>query len=188
MTSRLRRIFGRIVDDLPVDFPGTLSGEERVLGVAELADGGHIVATSFGLWLPDSSDGPDSARRIGWHLISKATWANSTLVVIEADELDRVDGAVLLADRLPRTLRLRQPGRVPETVHARVTGSIRSRHHRDLPGGGAWVVQRSVAGTDGFVLQVRADPGTDPAAVRSLAVRVAAQVARQIDRVRHEEQ
>jgi hypothetical protein len=179
MTSRLRRLLGRIVDDLPVDFPGALAADERVLGVAELAGGGHVVATSFGLWLPDG----DTVRRVGWHLISKATWGNATLVVTEADEVDAIGGAVLLADRPPRQLRLRRPGRVPEVVHARVTGSIRSRHHRDLPGGGAWVVQRSIPGQDGIVLQVRADPGTDQAAVRSLA----AQVARQIEQVRHPE-
>jgi hypothetical protein len=161
MTPRLRRLFGRLVDALPVDFAGTLAADEHVLGVAELADGGHVVATSFGLWLPDG----DSTRRVGWHLISKATWENSWLAVIEADEVDSVEGAVLLV------------------VHRRVTGSIKSRHHRDLPGGGAWVVQRSVAGRDGIVLQVRADPGTDLTVVYSLA----AQVARQINKVRHTE-
>jgi hypothetical protein len=65
---------------------------------------------------------------------------------------------------------------VPETVHRRVTGSIKTRHHRDLPGGGAWFVQRTVAGRDGILLQVRADPGTDAAAVR----RVAGEVARRL--------
>lgn len=174
MTSRLRRMFGRLVDDLPMDFPGTLAEDERVLGVAELAEaGGHLVATSFGLWLPAG----ETVRRVGWHLISKATWGTGALAVIEADEVDTVEGAVLLADRAPVRLRLRRPGRVPEIVHARVTGSIRSRHHRELPGGGAWIVQRSVAGRDGIVLQVRADPGTDPALVRSLAAQVARQVA-----------
>ena len=172
MTGRARRLFGRLVEDLPLDFTGNLVTDERVLGVADLADGGHVVATSFGLWLPDG----DTVRRVGWHLVSKATWESSWLVLIEADEVDTVDGAVLLADRPPRRLRLSRPGRVPEVVHARVTGSIKSRHHRDLPGGGAWVVQRSIAGRDGIVLQVRADPGTDPDVVRSLAVQVAAQV------------
>ncbi len=179
MTSRLRRLLGRVVDDLPADFPGTLAADERVLGVAELAAGGHVVATSFGLWLPDG----DTVRRVGWHLVSKATWESSWLVLIEADEVDTIDGAVLLADRPPRRLRLIRPGRVPDIVHTRVTGSIRSRHHRELPGGGAWVVQRSVAGRDGIVLQVRADPGTDEAVVRSLA----AQVARQVNKVRQAE-
>jgi hypothetical protein len=177
MTGRVRRLFGRLVEDLPLDFAGKLVVDERVLGVAELADGGHVVATSFGLWLPDG----DGTRRIGWHVISKATWEGGALIVVEADETGTVEDAVLLADRPPRRLRLSRPGRVPEVVHARVTGSIRSRHHRELPGGGAWVVQRSVAGRDGIVLQVRADPGTDPDMVRSLA----AQVAEQIRRVRH---
>ena len=63
---------------------------------------------------------------------------------------------------------------MPEAVHARVTGSIRSRHHRDLPGGGAWFVQRKVPGRDGIVLQVRADPGTDTDVVRQVARDVAA--------------
>lgn len=169
----MRRFLQRLVDPgLPGDFEGRLVGEERVLGVAALADGGHVVATSLGLWLPDG----DGARRVGWHLISKATWNNGSLVVIEADETGTVAGAVLLADRPARRLRLARPGRLPEVVHARVTGSIKSRHHRDLPGGGAWVVQRSVAGHDGIVLQVRPDPGTDPGAVRSLAAQVAERV------------
>ena len=79
---------------------------------------------------------------------------------------------MLLADLPPRRLRLADPGRVPETVHARVEGSIRSRHRRDLPGGGAWFVQRKVPGCDGIVLQVRPDPGTDVAAVRQVVADV----------------
>jgi hypothetical protein len=169
----VRRFLQRLTDPgLPGDFAGRLVGEERVLGVAELADGGHVVATSLGLWLPDG----EGARRIGWHLISKATWDKGWLGVIEANETGTVAGAVLLADRPARRLRLAEPGRVPAVVHTRVTGSIKSRHHRDLPGGGAWVIQRSVAGRDGIVLQVRPDPGTDQDAVRSLAEQVAERV------------
>ncbi|HVV22025.1 MAG TPA: hypothetical protein VHF06_21510 [Pseudonocardiaceae bacterium] len=166
-------LFRRLIDPgLPGDFPGRLVADERVVGVADLADGGHVVATSLGLWLPDG----DGVRRIGWHLVSKATWDKGWLTVIEADETGTVSGAVLLTDRPPRRLRLAKPDRVPEVVHARVTGSIKSSHHRDLPGGGAWVVQRSVAGKDGIVLQVRPDPGTDQDAVRSLAAQVAERV------------
>ena len=169
----MRRLLGRIVDpSLPSGFPGRLVADEHVLGVAEVAEGGHLVATSFGLWLPDGT----GVRRVGWHLISKATWENSWLAVVEADETGTVDGAVLLSDRPARRFRLTQSGRLPEVVHARVTGSIKSSHHRDLPGGGAWIVQRSVAGRDGIVLQVRPDPGTDQDAVRTLAAGVAAQV------------
>jgi hypothetical protein len=143
-----------------------LEPDEHVVAVADVAGGGKVVATSRGLWLPDG-------RRLRWHLISKATWEGGALAVVEAKEVETVAGAVLIADEPPRRLRLANPGRVPEAVHRRVTGSIKSRHHRDLPGGGAWFVQRAVAGRDGIVLQVRADPGTDADAVRRVAAGVA---------------
>jgi hypothetical protein len=173
LTGRLRRFVTRIVEgDVPDDVAGRLVADERMVAVGTLADGGHLVATTMGLWWPED-DGP---RRVGWHLISKATWNNTWLSVIEAEETGTVDDAVFLTDRPARRWRLARPGKMPETVHARVTGSIRSRHHRDLPGGGAWVVQRSAPGRDGIVLQVRADPGTDPQAVRAFAAQVAQQV------------
>ena len=67
---------------------------------------------------------------------------------------------------------------MPEVVHARVEGSIRSRHHRDLPGGGAWFVQRKIAGRDGTVLQVRPDPGTDPVIVAQVTAAVVRSLGR----------
>jgi hypothetical protein len=97
---------------------------------------------------------------------------------LEATESEEVDGAVLLIDKTPVRWRIADPGRLPEVVHARVEGSIKSRHHRELPGGGAWFVQRKVAGRDGILLQVRPDPGTDLDAVR----RVAGSVARTLGR------
>ncbi|HEV2782590.1 MAG TPA: hypothetical protein VGX25_24615 [Actinophytocola sp.] len=148
---------------VPPGFTGTLDAEERVLAVA-----GDLVATSLGLWLPEG----DGVRRAGWHLISKATWGNGTLTVTEAAERGAAGEAVLLADLPARRFALERPGRLPAVVHARVTGSIRSRHRRELPGGGVWFVQRVVPGV-GIVLQVRADPGTDPDAVRTLASEVA---------------
>lgn len=175
MTGRLRRFVTRIVEgDAPNEIVGHLAANERVLAVATVAGGGNLVATSIGLWSP----GDDGPRRVGWHLISKATWDNTSLSVTEAEEIGTVSDAVLLTDLPVRRWRLARPGRLAEAVHARVTGSIRSSHHRDLPGGGAWVVQRSVAGQDGIVLQVRADPGTDAQAVRSLAEQVAERVRR----------
>jgi hypothetical protein len=166
--SVLRRLFGR--DGLPESTVGALEAGERVLAQAPLAAGGHLVVTSLGLWVPDADGGP---RRVGWHLVSKASWSGGGLVLVEAREREVVEGAVLLADLPPRRLRLRDPGRVPETVHERVTASIRSRHHRRLPGGGAWFVQRKVPGKDGTVLQVRPDPGTDEAALRQVVAEVA---------------
>lgn len=162
----LRRLFGR--EEVPADVAGRLAADERVLAVAELGDHEHLVVTSYGLWLPSA----DGVRLLGWHLVSKAAWQGGALTVVEAEETETVGGAVLLTDLSPRRLRLAEPGRVPETVHARVEGSIRSRHHRDLPGGGAWFVQRKVPGRDGIVLQVRADPGTDPASVRQVVADV----------------
>ncbi len=164
----LRGFSGR--DGLPDGFAGPLDPDERVLAVASVVGGDrHLVATSVGLWLPTG----DGVRRVGWHLVSRASWKAGTLVLVEADETEQVDGAVVLADRGPTRWRIGDAGRLPEVVHARVEGSIRSRHHRELPGGGAWFVQRKVAGRDGIVLQVRPDPGTDADAVRSVTAQVA---------------
>jgi hypothetical protein len=164
------RIFRKLLghEEVPADVARRLATDERVLAVATLGDDGHLVVTSYGLWLP----GDEGSRLVGWHLVSKATWGNGALTVVEAEETESVEGAVLLADLPPRRLRLADPGRVPEAVHARVEASIRSRHRRDLPGGGAWFVQRKVPGRDGIVLQVRPDPGTDLAAVRQVVADV----------------
>lgn len=175
LRDTLRRLLGG--DGLPDGFTGRLEPDERVLATARTADGAHLVVTSWGLWLPDG----DPARRVGWHLVSKATWRNGALAVVEAIEVEEIaagDGpaAVLLTDRPARRFQLPDPGRVPEAVHARVEASIRSRHHRDLPGGGAWFVQRKVPGRDGTVLQVRPDPGTD----RTVVAQVAADVVRSL--------
>ncbi len=174
LRAALRRLLG---DGLPEGFAGRLAADERVLAVARTDEGAHLVVTSWGLWLPDAA-GP---RRVGWHLVSRAVWRNGVLAVVEAREVSEVGegpGAVLLADRPARRFRLADAARVPEAVHARVEASIRSRHHRDLPGGGAWFVQRRVAGRDGTVLQVRPDPGTDPAVVAQVAADVAAALGR----------
>jgi hypothetical protein len=176
----LRRLLGG--EALPDGFSGRLEADERVLATARTADGAHLVVTSWGLWIPEQglAEG-DAVRRIGWHLVSRAAWKGGALVVVEAEEADEPEelgGAVLLADRPARRFRLVEPGRLPEAVHARVENSIRSRHHRDLPGGGAWFVQRRVPGRDGTVLQVRPDPGTDPV----LVARLAANVARSLPR------
>lgn len=169
----LRKLLDKIVGDgTPPGFTGTLETEESVVVWAEVRTGGHLVATSLGLWVP-TEDGP---RRVGWHLLSKVTWGDGQLVVVEADETGAAGKAVLLTDRAPQRYPLAEPGKLPHAVHQRVTGSIRSRHHRDLPGGGAWFVQRKVPGRNGIVLQVRPDPGTDENAVHAVASEVAAKI------------
>jgi hypothetical protein len=160
----LRRLLGRT--EVPAGFTGTLDADERVLAAAVTGDGGPVLVTPLGLWV----SGPDgSARRIGWHMISKVTWRQGTITVVEAAETGAVDGVVLIVDRPPLRLKLTEPGRVPELVQARVEGSIRSRQRCELPGGGAWIVRRKVPGRDGVLLQLRPDTGTDDAAVRELA-------------------
>lgn len=171
--SVFRKLLDKVVGDgTPAGFTGSLAAEEAVVGSAECRTGGCLVATSLGLWVP-TDDGP---RRVGWHLISKVMWGNGELTVIEADETGTAGDAVLLVDRAPRRYALVEPGKLPHAVHRRVTESIRSRHHRDLPGGGAWFVQRKVPGRDGIVLQVRADSGTDPDTVSAVATEVAAKI------------
>lgn len=170
--SFLRRLLGR--EGAPAGSTGPLDPDEHVLAFAALTGGGHVVATSLGLWLPDG----DAPRLLGWHLVSKASWQGGAIALVEAVEQETIEGAVLITDLPQRRLRLAEPGRVPHVVHERVTGSIRTRHHRDLPGGGAWFVQRKVPGHGGFVLQVRPDPGTDDAALRQVAGDVARQLVR----------
>ena len=169
----LRRFLARLggTAALPEDFTGTLTNDEYVVAAADAKDG-SLVATHLGLWLPEA----EGHRRVGWHLVSKATWNAGAFVVTEADEVDEADGAVLLRDRPPRRFTLTSPGKLPEVVRERVTASIKSTHHRDLAGGGAWFVQRKVPGRDGIVLQVRADAGTDDEALRAFAAQIAAEL------------
>jgi hypothetical protein len=149
-----RRLVGR--ESVPDGFTGTLDTDERVLASAPLSGGaGVVVVTPLGLWLPEG-------RRVGWHLVSKASWDRDALSVIEAEERGTLGEAVLLADRAPVRLALSTPGRVPEIVHRRVTDSIRARSRMEVLDGGGWLLRRAVAGQDGLVLQVRPDPGTDP--------------------------
>jgi hypothetical protein len=147
---------------LPEGFTGDLEGTERVLGSAAVADGGHVVVTSHGLWVPEG----ESHRRIGWHLVSNARWDGRALAVTEADEAGLAGTTVLLVDRPQRRFALREPGTVPQLVHSRVTRSVLSSERRDVAGGSAVVVRRRVPGRDGVQVQVRPDPGTDLEAVR----------------------
>ncbi|MGH3978810.1 MAG: hypothetical protein ACRDRZ_07400 [Pseudonocardiaceae bacterium] len=169
--SVLRRWWHRITGraELPEGFTGRLDAAEHVLAVGALVREGHLVVTQLGLWVPEGS----VARRIGWEWVSKAVWDRNALLLTEAVSEAAAGEAVLLADLPPRRFVLTEPGTVPDVVRARVTGSIRSSQYRELPGGGAWFVQRRLPGRDGVVLQVRADPGTDRWAVQSVAAQVA---------------
>jgi hypothetical protein len=161
-TDRLASVLlGREIT--PEGFTGTLEPEERVLADARTRSGDVVLATDRGLWFGD--------RRVPWHLVSKATWANGALTVVEATESARHGSVVVLRDAAPVRLPLPDPGRVPETVHRRVTAVITTRQHHDLPSGGAWFVQRRTP--EGIEVHVRPDPGTDTDEVLTLAEGIA---------------
>ncbi|WP_438388178.1 hypothetical protein [Actinopolyspora saharensis] len=178
MISWLRRSLARLGGGVPLPegFDGALDAEERVLASAASARGA-LVATNRGLWVP----GESGARRIGWHLLNRAVWRDGMLVLTEAEEYRRVDGAVLLRDLPRRRFRLDRSGRLPDVVHARVTGSIKSTQYRELSVGGARFVRRRVPGVDGTVLQVRPDRETDEDALAEYA----REVARRLEREEH---
>jgi hypothetical protein len=169
VTGLLRRLFG---GGVPPELEGAIERDEHIVATAGLRGGGSLFATSHGLWVP----GTDGPRRVGWHLVSKVTWGNGQLELVEAEETDTAGDAVLLTDLRPARYALERPNKLPDVVHSRVNGSIRSRHRQELPGGGAWFVQRKVPGRDGVVLQVRADAGVDEQAVRRVAAEVAAKI------------
>ncbi len=160
--------------EMPTGFTGLLEPTERVITAGELAGGGHLVLTQLGLWVPEGAQ----ARRIGWHMVSKAVWDRSALVITEAVSAGTVGEAVLLSDLPPRRFPLAGPGKVPEVVRERVTSSIRFSEHCDLPVGGVWVVQRRVPGRDGLVMQVRPDPGTEPRTLNAMVSDVTARLPR----------
>ena len=191
VVDRLRALLtGR--EPVPEGFAGTLDDGERVIADGRGPRGSVVLATDLGLWLPPAASG-EGARRVAWHLVTKATWAGGALEITEADEVDELaGGVVLLADRGPRRVPLSEPGRLPETVHRRVTAAVKDSQHHDLggeDGGGAWFVQRRVPGA-GIVLHVRPDPGTDPETVRTVAAGVGEKlrdVGRGADRSRNPE-
>lgn len=133
-----------------------LDRHERVVSWASTVDGGAVVATPLGLWLPGT--GGDAAVRLPWHLIDKATWRDGTLSVTAA--VDPGDG--VLTEQPPRVVRLAEPRDLPQTVRVRVQRAIAfTRHHRLPSGGGVRVVGRRVPGRDGISWQLVFDPGVD---------------------------
>ena len=85
MTLRgvLHRLLGG--EGLPDGFTGRLGADERVLAVARTVDGTHLVVTSWGLWVPDPPSDAGGHRRIGWHLVSHATWRTGSLSTTTAE-------------------------------------------------------------------------------------------------------
>jgi hypothetical protein len=140
---------------LAADRRPALDQDERVLAWAE-SGGGVVVATNRGLWLPERD-------RLGWHEIHKAAWSGRELTVTAATVVEEQEGYTVVADKLPLSYLLLDPGDLPHQVRARVTKSVAYTEHHALPDGGVRVVARRVSGIDGLTWTARYDPDTPPA-------------------------
>jgi len=142
--------------------PGSLPplGQEEYVVAWAQSPLGVVAATSLGLWWP-SADGP---RRIGWHLIDKATWQDGVLSVTEAEEIEEL----LLLDRRPLRVALTEPRDLPPAIRKRVEASIVHNEQVAVGGGTARIVARHVPGRDGVQWRARLSSGaTDNDDVRS---------------------
>ena len=146
-------IFLRRRPKLPAALKPALEPEERVLTWAPVADGKALVATNFGLWLPDG-------KRLGWHEIHKAAWSGRELRITPAEVAEIRDGYAVLIDGPVVGFLLLEPGDLPEQVRARVTKSVAYTSHHALNAGGVRVVGRRVPGENGLSWAVRYDAGT----------------------------
>ncbi|MEU4679812.1 hypothetical protein [Micromonospora sp. NPDC023737] len=151
-------LFNRRPKLRPADRP-PLERDERVLAWAAAgdgADGGVLVATNLGLWLPGRQE------RLGWHELIKAGWSGRELTVTPAELVAERDGYLVVADAAPQTYLLLDPGDVPHQVRARVTRSVAYTQHHRMTGGAGRIAARRAPGVDGLTWTVRYDPGTPP--------------------------
>ncbi len=139
---------------LPAGRRPALEPDERILAWAP-TDGGAVVVTNRGLFLPDT------AGRLDWHRIHKATWSGERLAVVPAEVVQERAGYAVVADQSPVSYPLAEPGDVPHQIRARVTRSVGFSVHHRLPGGGVRIAARRVSGVDGLTWTVRFDPGVD---------------------------
>jgi hypothetical protein len=116
---------------------------------------GTVVVTNVGVWLPGRTE------RLGWHQIHKATWSGGRLTIVPSTFVSAGKDYAVLADDAAVDVSLADPGDVPAIVRERVTKSVFSTAHHDLPGGGVRIVARRVPGVDGVEWHVRYDEGTD---------------------------
>ncbi|MFL6130495.1 MAG: hypothetical protein ACJ73E_15715 [Mycobacteriales bacterium] len=145
------RLFGHR-ERPPAEALAPLARDERVVSWATAVDGGAVLATPLGLWLPGA------AERIPWHLVDKATWRDGALTVVAAEDA----GAGVLDELPPRSVRIAVPRDLPQTVRVRVERTIVSTRHYRLPdGGGVRVVGRRVPGRDGVTWQQVFDRDVD---------------------------
>jgi hypothetical protein len=163
------RLFHRR-DAPPADALAQLGRDERLVSWADTEAGSVVLATPRGLWWPDD-EAAAALRLIAWQHVSRATWRDGVLAVIEADVVDDL----LMFDRRPVAVRLSVPRDLPPTVRKRVEANIVRSELEPVTGGAARVVARRVPGENGLRWWARLEPGTaDTGQVRSaLAARVA---------------
>jgi hypothetical protein len=151
----------------PADILALLAKDERVVSWADTAEGSAVAATPRGLWWPGLGD----YRLIGWQSISKATWHNDVLTVIEADVVDDL----LLVDRIPVRVTITVARDLPPTVRKRVEANIVHSEQVAVGGGTARLVGRKVPGEDGLRWWARLEDGAvDDGSVRlALSARLA---------------
>ncbi|SOD74690.1 hypothetical protein SAMN05892883_3880 [Jatrophihabitans sp. GAS493] len=138
----------------PAEMLARLEKDERVVSwapVVGVEEPTAVVATPRGLWWPE----PDGPRLIGWHLVSKAVWRDSRLIVTEAELVDDL----LLVDRPPVSLTLAEPKDLPEKVRQRVEASVVYSETASVEDGSVRFVGRRVPGQDGLSWWARLEGG-----------------------------
>jgi hypothetical protein len=140
-------------DAPPAEVRARLPKDERVISWADVRGGGVVLASPRGLWWP-SSDG--SLRLIGWQFITKATWQDGALRVIEADVVDDL----LLVDRPAIALALEVPRDLPPVVRKRIESNVVRSELLDVGAGAARFVARRTPGRDGLQWWARLEPET----------------------------
>jgi len=147
MAGLLRRLFsGR--PPVPSSAKAHLEAGERELAWGQAVTGQVLVATPRGLHIV----GERAHRLVPWHEISKATWAERKLTVIEARPLEGNE----IGDERPWQLEFDEPGGIPVVLRQRVESSVVVTVHRKL-GGGVRLIGRKVPGQDGLLWQWRLD-------------------------------
>lgn len=152
---------------LPETQRAQLPDGERVLSWADAAADGSVVVTSpLGIWWPE----PDGLRLIGWQYVSKATWHDGQLTVVQGDVVDDL----LITDRPAETCGLRVPRDLPATVRKRVEANVVHSELQPVPGGTARFVARRTPGADGLTWWARLEAGTPdtPAARAEIGARL----------------
>lgn len=138
-----------ILRRVPADVRALVARGERVLAWATVQPAGFAVATDAALYVP-----VPQMMRLPWELISKATFNEAAVLVVEArpDPQSR--------DRAWRVV-LAETGALPTVVYERVTSSVVVSERVLLRGDlGARIVARRVG--DGLRWTVTFDAGLDP--------------------------